>query len=97
MFKRSNPATPYGNILCDGTVYFIKTVINGFDFTISETPGGPVFVTGSGSGPILAEVSGNPAVSITTGVAHNLEENDIVRIDGTTGSIQLNNNIMLKL
>ncbi len=44
------------------------------------------------SGAILAEVSGNPAVSITTGVAHNLEENNIVRIDGTTGSIQLNNN-----
>ena len=92
MFKRSNPATPYGNILCDGTVYFIKTVVNGFDFTISETPSGPVMVQVTTSGAILAEVSGNPAVSITTGVPHNLAENDIVRIDGTLGSVQLNNN-----
>ena len=92
MFKRSNPATPYGNILCDGTVYFIKTVVNGFDFTISETPSGPVMVQVTTSGAILAEVSGNPAVSITTGVPHNLAENDIVRIDGTNGSTQLNNN-----
>jgi hypothetical protein len=92
MFKRSNPATQYGNILCDGTVYFISAVVSPSSFTISETPGGPVMVQVTTSGAILAEVSGNPAVSITTGVAHNLEENDIVRIDGTTGSIQLNNN-----
>jgi hypothetical protein len=91
-FKSSTPSTPYGNILCDGTVYFISTVVSGFDFTISETPGGPVMVQINASGAILAEIGGNPAVSITTGVEHNLVENDIVRIDGTTGSIQLNNN-----
>ena len=92
LFKRSNPATQYGNILCDGTVYFISTVLSGTDFTISETSGGVEFDPGTTSGAILAEVGGNPAVSVTTGIAHNLVENDIVRIDGTTGSTQLNNN-----
>jgi hypothetical protein len=91
-FKSSTPATPYGNVLCDGTIYFISTVVSGFDFTVSETSGGAEFNPGTESGAILAEVGGNPAVSVTTGVAHNLVENDIVRIDGTTGSIQLNNN-----
>ena len=32
-----------------------------------------------------------PAVVITTATAHNLSQNDLVRIDGVTGSIQLNN------
>jgi hypothetical protein len=91
-FKSSTPATPYGNVLCDGTIYFISTVVSGFDFTVSETSGGAEFNPGTESGAIIAEVGGNPAVSVTTGVAHNLVENDIVRIDGTTGSIQLNNN-----
>jgi hypothetical protein len=91
-FKSSSPSTPYGNVLCDGTVYFVSSVVNSFDFIISETPGGSEFEPGNDSGAILAEVGGNPAVSITTGVPHNLAENDIVRIDGTTGSIQLNNN-----
>jgi hypothetical protein len=91
-FKSSSPSTPYGNVLCDGTVYFVSSVVNGTEFIISETPSGAEFDPGNDSGTLLAEVGGNPAVSVTTGIAHNLVENDIVRIDGTTGSIQLNNN-----
>jgi len=36
---------------------------------------------------------GQPAVRVTTSSVHGLSTNNIVRIDGVTGSIQLNNNI----
>jgi hypothetical protein len=36
---------------------------------------------------------GQPAVRVTTTTAHGLSTDDIVRIDGVTGSVQLNNNI----
>ena len=37
-------------------------------------------------------VGGTPAVRVTTATAHGFSENDVVRIDGTEGSVQLNNN-----
>ena len=93
MFKSATPSTPFGNVLCDGTVYYISNPsVSITEFTVSETSGGAEFDPGNDSGAIVAEIGGNPAVSITTGVAHNLVENDIVRIDGTVGSTQLNNN-----
>jgi hypothetical protein len=42
---------------------------------------------------MVAYVGGNEAIVITTGIAHNLVTNDVVRIDGVLGSIELNNNI----
>ena len=93
MFKSATPNTPFGNVLCDGTVYYISNPsVSSTEFTISETSGGAEFDPGNDSGAIVAEIGGNPAVSITTGVPHNLAPNDIVRIDGTIGSTQLNNN-----
>ena len=93
MFKSATPNTPFGNVLCNGTVYYISNpAVSATEFTISETSGGAEFDPGTDSGAIVAEIGGNPAVTVTTGVAHNLVENDIVRIDGTLGSTQLNNN-----
>ena len=83
----------FGNVLADGTVYYVSNIINGTDFEVSETIGGPSITVTTASGSMVAYVGGNPAVSITTGIPHNLNQNDIVRIDGVTGSTELNNNI----
>jgi hypothetical protein len=82
-----------GNIV-NGEYYYVESIIDGTDFTISETQGGTPFIVdvGTVSGTLVASVGGLEAVRITTGVPHNLVTNDIVRIDGTTGSTQLNNN-----
>ena len=45
-----------------------------------------------GSGSITAYVGGQPAVRVITSAANDFVTNDIVRIDGTLGSVQLNNN-----
>jgi hypothetical protein len=84
--------TGFGNILTDGTVYFIRQVVSGTEFTISQTLGGAEFTLATGSGLMVAYVGGQPAVRVSTAAAHGLATNDIVRIDGVGGSIQLNNN-----
>ena len=81
------------NILTDGTVYFIDTIAGLTTFTISATPAGPVFNPGNGTGLNVAYIDGSPAVRITTGINHNFVTNNTVMIDGTTGSVQLNNGV----
>jgi hypothetical protein len=85
--------------IVNGEYYYVRSFVTvgpgaGTDFTISETPGGSAFVVDAGtvSGTLVAYVGGLEAVRVTTGVPHNLATNNIVRIDGTTGSTQLNNN-----
>ena len=80
--------------IVNGNYYYVESIIDGTDFTISETPGGSAFIVDAGtvSGTLIAYVGGLEAVRVTTGVPHNLATNNIVRIDGTTGSTQLNNN-----
>ena len=86
--------TAFGNVSTSGTVYYVKSVTYPYDgtFTISETLGGATYSLSNGSGNMYAYVGGSPAVRVTTGSAHNLVTNDVVRIDGTLGSVQLNNN-----
>jgi hypothetical protein len=83
-----------GNIV-NGEYYYVESIVDGTDFTISETPGGSAFVVDAGtvSGTLIVYVGGLEAVRVTTGVPHNLTTNNVVRIDGTSGSTQLNNNI----
>jgi hypothetical protein len=92
LFKNISGTTGIGGVLTDGTVYWV-TSISGNDFEISETLGGTPITVTNDSGAMVAYVGGNPAVTITTGIPHNLVENDIVRIDGLFGSTELNNNI----
>ena len=73
-----------------GTVYFIKSIDSSTTFTISTSPGGSVFDPGTAIGSIVAVVGGQPAVRVTTSSANLLSTNDIVRISGTSGSVQLN-------
>jgi hypothetical protein len=82
--------TTFGGIAIDGTVYFVRAKINGTQFTI-EDENGIEIVLSTASGLIIAYVGGQPAVRVTTNSAHGYSTNDIVMIDGTLGSTQLNN------
>ena len=84
-------ATTFGGIAIDGTVYYIRAVISPTTFTIQNESGTIINLT-TGSGLVVAYVGGQQAVRVTTGTAHNLASGDLVRIDGTVGSVQLNNN-----
>ena len=97
IFKDISGTTGVGGILTDGTVYWIGD-ISGNNFKVCATYAdaidpSPTFVTvTTDTGSMIADVGGNPTVTITTGVPHNLVENDIVRIDNVVGTTQLNNN-----
>ena len=95
VFKNSG-ATPFGGVATNGTVYYIVTVNTGSNYIqISTTQGGSVFDITADSTPAstYAYVGGQPAVRVTFNTATNLVTNDIIRIDGVVGSVQLNNNI----
>jgi hypothetical protein len=79
------------NIRTDGVVYFIRSIVNGTTFTIKDAAGTQI-VTVGGSGNMQVVVGGQPSVRVTTSIEHKFVENTLVRIDGTTGSVQLNNN-----
>jgi len=80
------------NIETDGTVYYVDSIVNSTTFTIEDYQGNQIVTAGGGPGNMLVVVGGNPTVRVTTDIEHNLVENTLVRIDGTTGSTQLNNN-----
>jgi hypothetical protein len=81
------------NIKTDGVVYFVNTIdVLNDKFTISDTQGGPTKTLAGGTGNMSVEVGGNPAVRVTTAIENKFVENTLIRIDGTEGSIQLNNN-----
>jgi hypothetical protein len=99
MLFKDSTATGFGNVLANGTVYYISYIDpNGTDFQISATidlvtnvPGSSITVT-TASGSMVAYAGGNESIVITTGIPHNLSENDLVRIDLVLGSTELNNN-----
>ena len=79
------------NILTDGTVYFVDTIVDPSTFTIKDDDG-IVIVTAGGTGDMKVVVGGNPAVRVITAIEHHFVENTLVKLDGITGSVQLNNN-----
>jgi hypothetical protein len=100
-FVENQPVQFFGtsfdaDIETDGTVYFVKSIVSGTTFTISDTQvngvAGPTKALVGGSGDMLVVVGGQPSVRVTTSIVHNFVENTLIRIDGTTGSVQLNNN-----
>lgn len=84
--------TSFGGIATNGTVYFVDSKVGSTKFTIKDQDGNQI-VTTSGSGNMLVQVGGTPSVRVTTAIANEFGENTLIRIDGTTGSIQLNNNV----
>ena len=96
-FKNPAGTTGVGGLLTDGTVYWVSD-ISGNNFKVSATYAeatapSPTYVTvATDTGSMIAYVGGNQTVTITTGVPHYLNKNDVVRIDNVLGSVQLNNN-----
>ena len=86
------PVSSFGGVNVTDTIYYVHTIVDAVSFKISTSPGGSVFELSDGSGSMFAYVGGQPAVRVTTGANHGFVTNDLVRIDGTLGSIQLNNN-----
>ena len=80
-----------GGIDTTGQVYFVRAIASSIDFTIEDQFGTLITLTNATSN-IVGFLGGLPAVRVTTGIAHNLTENALVRIDGVIGSTQLNNN-----
>jgi hypothetical protein len=95
-FKSPDGITTVGNLDVDGNIYFISNIINSTDFTIctAQADVGNVsleFDPGNGSGGTLPTyVGGQETTRVTTGIPHGLSTNDIARIDGVSGSTQLN-------
>ena len=79
------------NIRTDGIVYFVDSIVDSTTFTIKDFAGNQI-VTDGGTGNMQVVVGGQPSVRVTTTIENKFVENTLVRIDGTTGSVQLNNN-----
>ena len=85
--------TSFGGVDTDGTVYYVAGVDTlNKTITINYNNGSPVTGLTTDAGNMLAVVGGVPAVRVTTSIQNTLTTNDLVRIDGTLGSTQLNNN-----
>ncbi len=82
-----------GTIKTDGTMYYVKDVISATAFTISETEGGVTKTLTDSATPMVGYAGGIPATRIGTILPHNLETNDLVRIDSVLGSVELNNQL----
>ena len=80
------------NIRTDGVVYFVDSIVDSTTFTIKDFAGNQI-VTVGGSGNMQVVVGGQPSVRVTTSIENKFVENTLIRIDGTTGSVQLNNNV----
>lgn len=85
--------TAFGGLLTDGTVYYIDTVddINNL-ITLKYGNGSSVTGLTDATGNVITIVGGVTAIRVTTAIPHTLNTNDLIRIDGTVGSTQLNNN-----
>ena len=87
--------TSFGGIAVDGTVYFVKTIADGTHVILATDPALTTeFVpTSTASGTLSLKIGGQPAIRVETVSSNGLVTNDLVRIDGTLGSIQLNNGL----
>ena len=74
-----------------GQVYFIETIVDQYNFTIKDKDGVQVPLS-TASGQMVVTVGGTPTVTITVATPVVYELNTRVRIDGVSGSVQLNGN-----
>jgi len=85
----------FGGLSTLGQVYYVNSIdsITG-QFTVRTTPEdlGVIVTLYNDVGAVIASVGAEPTTRITTGIPHNLIDNELVRIDGVKGAIQLNNN-----
>ena len=81
-----------GGIGTLGQVYYVRTILDATHFTIEDQSGNIITLTDTSGNNLYAYSGGLVAVRVITGINHNFIENDLIRIDGVSGSIQLNNN-----
>ena len=84
--------TNLGGIGTLGQVYYVRTILDATHFTIEDQSANIITLTDTSGTVLFAYSGGLVAVRVVTGINHNFTENDLVRIDGVSGSIQLNNN-----
>ena len=84
--------TSFGGIKTDGTVYFVDTIVDTYNFTIMDQYGVQVTyqATTPTTGNMQVTVGGQPAIRVTTSIANYFNLNQLVNISGTTGSVQIN-------
>ena len=80
-----------GNIDTTGQIYYVASKPDSTHFTINNQAGSTIVLT-TDSASLIGYMGGQPAIRVTTSTTNNLTENQIVRIDQTQGSTQLNNN-----
>jgi hypothetical protein len=81
-----------GGIDTTGQIYFVREIPDSTHFSIQDQYNNIITLSDSTEN-IIGYEGGSSTARITTGIAHNLTLNNIVRIDGVSGAIQLNNNI----
>jgi len=91
-FKVADPLNAFGGIDTEGRVYFVRSIISGTEFTIEDEDGNEIALT-TDSGVMVVYVGERPAIRVTTGVAHNFSQNELVRLGGISGSVQLNDDV----
>jgi len=85
--------TGFGGVETDGTVYTLLNFNPANGYFQVEDQYGATYPNTTGTGLMHVVVGGQPTVRVETDDPHNLVTNDVVRIDGLLGSVQLNNNL----
>jgi hypothetical protein len=85
--------TGFGGVQTDGTVYTLVYFNPSNGYFQVEDQYGATYPNIAGTGLMHVVVGGQPTVRVETTDAHNLVTNDVVRIDGLLGSVQLNDNL----
>jgi len=88
---QSGTYSGFGGVSTDGTVYTLSYV-NPTTGQFQVTKNSITYPTVNNSGLMHVVVGGQPAIRVETEYAHSFVNNDLVRIDGLQGSVQLNNN-----
>ena len=84
--------TSFGSVATDGTVYYIKQVVDSTHITIQDYLGNQIVLT-TDIGFMSVTVGGLPAVMITVNSDPTWINNTKIRIDGLGGSTELNGQI----
>lgn len=74
-----------------GQVYFVESIVSPTKATIKDQTGAQVVLT-TATGLMVTTVGGNPTTRITTGIPHSLATDQLVKIDGVYGAVELNDN-----
>jgi len=74
-----------------GQVYFVESIVSPTKATIKDQTGAQV-VLSTATGLMVTTCGGNPTTRITTGIPHSLSTDQLVRLDGIYGAVELNGN-----